>query len=194
MLCRRARWVSIVGMSDASTEAAPRRRINPVITVIVLGLLAMWGYVLYLAIFVGRADSPDKIDEPAFTERAEARCAGALAFVETLPRAEEQAGDPVGRADTVEVATTAFDEMVADLRTLRTNRVADPVNDEIVGLWLDDWDTLIADRFDYAARLRLDPEARLLNTPGRDGRQVSLQIDEFAGTNDMPSCQSPLDA
>jgi len=181
-------------MTGPTIDAPSRRRVNPFAAAIVVGLLVMWGYVVYLAFFVGRADSPDKIDEVMFVTEAEARCAEALSFVETLPLPETQAGDPVGRADTVESATAEFDDMAGDLRVLADRLVADPESADIVGLWLNDWDTVVADRFDYASRLRVDPEARLLVTPGPNGRQVSLQVDEFAGTNDMPSCKHPLDA
>ncbi|HUW02399.1 MAG TPA: hypothetical protein VMW08_08620 [Acidimicrobiales bacterium] len=181
-------------MTDPTIEATRRRRVNPFVAVIVVALLAMWGYVVYLAFFVGRADSPDKIDEPAFVSEAETRCAEALSIVETLPLPETQVGDPTGRADTIEAATAEFDDMVGDLRVLTDRLVVDPESARIVGLWLNDWDTVVADRFDYATRLRVDPEARLLVTPGPNGRQVSLQVDEFAGTNDMPSCKHPLDA
>lgn len=83
---------------------------------------------------------------------------------------------------------------MADLGALADERIVSPDSASLVGLWLDDWETFVDDRFDYAERLRIDPEARLLVTPGLNGRQITLQIDEFAGTNEMPSCKSPLDA
>ncbi len=182
------------GVTDAASDEHVRRRVHPGVLAIVIALLAMWGYVVYLAFFVGRGDSPDKIDEPAFIEAAEARCAEALDFVDTLPRADVQATDPAGRADTIVTATDAFEVMVADLGVLADEQIVDPDSAGLVGLWLDDWEAFVADRFDYAERLRTDPDARLLVTPGLNGRQITLQIDEFAATNEMPSCKSPLDA
>lgn len=180
-------------MPDAAPDVRLRRRVNPVLVVIVVGILAMWGYVLYLAFFVGRADSPDKIDEIEFVAEAESRCAEAVTSVASLPLPESQQGDPVARAGTIALATDAFDAMVTDLHDLADTRIADPENARVVGLWLDDWETFLADRHDYVERLRVDPEARLLVSPGPNGRQITLQIDEFAAANDMISCRSPLD-
>ena len=41
-------------MTDPTIDATTRRRVNPFVAVVVVSLLAMWGYVIYLAFFVGR--------------------------------------------------------------------------------------------------------------------------------------------
>lgn len=177
------------------TEVTAERKSNrarPVIVVIVALLLAMWGYVLYLAFFVGRAESPDTIGESAFTEAADARCESAVDFVATLPPPFTQKGHPGERADTISKANDEFAAMLVDLHAL-TDRIEGPEHADLVDQWLDDYETYLDDRRDYARRLRTDPEARLLVSPGPSNRQVTLHIDEFAAANDMPNCESPLD-
>ena len=55
------------------------------LTCIALALVAMWGYVLYLAFGPGRQPPIDRLDDPAFARAAEIRCAEALELVEGLP-------------------------------------------------------------------------------------------------------------
>lgn len=177
-------------MNDATEATDGSTTGRTAVKLVVIGLVAMWGYVVYLAFFVGRADSPDKIDDPQFTEAAEERCASAEARVADLPPAESQADDPVGRAATVEEATEIWADVVDGLRSIP---VRDPDDADLVAQWLDDWDVLIGDRFQFAERLREDPDARFTVTPAPGGRQITLRIDEFAVTNDMASCATPLD-
>ena len=61
------------GTDDASApdDDAPRRRWGPtrvVLTVIVIALVSMWGYVVYLAFGPGRQPPIDRLDDPAFAE------------------------------------------------------------------------------------------------------------------------------
>lgn len=179
-------------MSHDLDDAPPSRTGRIVVTAIVVGIVAMWGYVLYLAVFEGRQESPDRIDEPAFTSAAEDTCRQVVDFVDTLPRAE-QADSPAERADTVERATDRFQEMVADLERLATT-IDDAGAASLVEQWLADWEVLLGDRRQFVDRLRERGEdARFTVTPGPSGRQITLRIDEFAATNDMPSCATPGD-
>jgi hypothetical protein len=172
-------------------EHAPSRRGRTgrvLVTIIVIGLLAMWGYVVYLAFGPGRADSPDKIGDPAFAPAAEARCATTRAGIDALPVANAFKGRPDERADELEGVNDELSKMLVDLRRLT------PAGEDgqLVGLWLEDWETYLADRVDYVARLRSDDTARLLVTEKR-GMHITAAIDGFAQDNQMLSCVTPPD-
>lgn len=181
--------------ADEPEVAAPRRwtAARAGLTVVVLAMVMMWGYVLFLAFGPGRQPPIDRLDDPAFAEAGEARCAEALEEVDALPVAS--ASDTAAeRAAVLAQADAVFAGMLDDL-------------DGMVGLapagdqrrrateWLADWRTYLGDREAYADALRTDPEARLLvsEKPG-EGRQITGWIDEFAKANRMPSCITPTDA
>jgi hypothetical protein len=156
-------------------------------TVAVLAMLAMWGYVVYLAVGPGRQPPPDRLDDPAFAAAAQTVCRRALDDVGRLPPAAESP-DPGARADTIDAANERFARMLDELTAL-----APPGADgEVVLEWLADWRVYLGDREAYAADLRTDPEARLLVTP-KDREQVTEYIDAFAADNRMPACGTPLD-
>lgn len=180
---------------DAPGDETTPRRWGPVrvlLTVVVLALVSMWVYVLYLAFGPGRQPPIDRLDDPAFAEAAEQRCAEALEVVDALPVANATP-DPATRADVIDEANAAFAAMLDDLDA--TTRLA-PAGDQRdrADAWLADWRTYLGDRQQYAAALRDDPEARLLvSAKEGEGRQVTGWIDEFAKANRMPSCVTPSD-
>lgn len=155
--------------------------------VVVALLLAMWGYVLYLAFGPGRQPPPDRLEDTTFATAAQEVCREALDDVATLPRAVDTP-DPVERAEVVEQANERFARMLADLAGL-TPAGSDG---EVVAAWLADWGVYLEDRAAYAEALRTDRDARLLVTP-KQNEQVTEHIDAFAADNRMPSCGTPLD-
>jgi hypothetical protein len=164
-----------------------------VLTAVVIGLLAMWGYVIYLAFGPGRQPPIDRLDDPAFAEAGESRCAEALDDVEALPSAAESV-DAADRADVLDRADAVYAAMLDDLDGMTSLAPAGDQRNRAEA-WLADWRTYLQDRADYADRLRTDPDARLLvsEKPG-EGRQITGWIDEFAQANRMPSCATPVDA
>lgn len=156
--------------------------------VAVVGMLAMWGYVLYLAFGPGRADPPDRLDDPTFARAAEARCSQALDRVAELPLAVETE-TPEERADVLDQANRHLAAMLDDLAEL----VPPGEDGELVEEWLADWRIYLRDRQDYADALREDPDARLLVTP-KGGDQITDHLDAFAADNHMPACGTPTDA
>jgi len=150
-------------------------------------LLAMWGYVLYLAFGPGRQDPLDRLDDPAFATEAQAICEAAHDDVDQLPRAIE-AESATERAAIVDEANERFATMVDDLDAITPTGE----DGEIVTAWLADWRTYLGDREAYADALRSDPEAQLLIT-AKDREQVTEFIDSFARDNRMPACGNPID-
>lgn len=155
--------------------------------VVVAAMLAMWGYVLYLALGPGRQHSPDRLDDPAFAAAAQPRCRDALDVVATLPPA---AASPsaVERADVIDEANETFDAMLDDLEQM----VPEGEDGDLVSAWLVDWRTYLGDRERYADALRADPDARLLVT-AKSGQHITEYLNAFAADNDMPACSTPLD-
>ena len=80
-------------------------------------LLAMWGYVLYLAFGPGRQDPLDRLDDPAFATEAQAICDAAHDDVDQLPRAIE-AESATERAAIVDEANERFAAMLDDLEAI----------------------------------------------------------------------------
>jgi hypothetical protein len=190
----RAPRVPIERDRDEGAPTTRRSRLGrTVVVVIVCALVSMWGYVLYLAFGPGRQPPIDRLDDPAFAEAAEDRCARTLEEVDRLPVASAS-HTAAERADVLARANAAYAAMLDDLDDLETLvRTGDERRraDE----WLGDWRTYLGDRDRYAEALRTDPDARLLvsEKPG-EGQQITGWIDEFANANRMPSCASPTDA
>ena len=157
-----------------------------VIVTVVL-LLAMWGYVLYLAFGPGRQDPLDRLDDPTFATEAQAICDAAHDDVDQLPRAIE-AESASERAAIVAEANERFSAMLDELEAITPTGE----DGEIVTAWLADWRTYLGDREAYAEALRSDPEAQLLVT-AKDREQMTEFIDAFARDNRMPACGNPID-
>jgi hypothetical protein len=180
--------------SDDDASAGHGSRLGrTVVLVVVCALVSMWGYVLFLAFGPGRQPPIDRLDDPAFAEAGEARCAEAVEQVEALPMASDSA-DAAERADVLAQADATFAGMLDDLDEMVELA---PAGDQRrrAAEWLADWRTYLSDRQAYAEALRTNPGARLLvsEKPG-EGRQITGWIDEFAEANRMPSCVTPTDA
>ncbi len=173
--------------------ARTRRVGRMAVVAVVVGLLAMWGYVLYLAFGPGRQPPVDRLDDPSFASAAEERCAAALDRIDSLPVASATP-DPAERADVLDQANAIYADMIDDLSGL-THLVPDSQERGYAEEWIADWRTHLGDRLAYARDLRTGPDARLLvsEKPGQ-GQQITEWIDEFAAANRMPSCKSPTDA
>ena len=157
------------------------------IGVAVAGMVAMWVYVLYLAIGPGRQDPPDKLGDATFAIAAQERCEEALDVVRQLPLASETRSADV-RAEVVDDANASFAAMLDDLAAI----VPSGEDGEIVEDWLADWRTYLDDRERYAEALHEDPSSRLLVSP-KQGQHITEYIDAFAQDNHMPACSTPLD-
>jgi len=176
--------------APADTAAEVARRWRPtriVLAVVVAAMVAMWGYVLYLAIGPGRQDPPDRLEDPTFAPAAEARCRQALDQVAALPRAAETES-PQARAEVILEANDAYAAMLRDVLVL----APEGEEGDIVAAWVTDWRTYLDDRAAYAEALRDDPEARFF-VSAKDNEQITEFIDAFAADNRIPACGTPLD-
>jgi len=148
-------------------------------------MIAFWAYLL----FVADPETPDQLDDPAFGERGQAICAPVLERIDALPPATE-ATSPQDRAVSVSTANRLLGGMIDELEAAAPTEGEDA---RLVGLWLDDWRTYLADRGDYAEALAAGEDVELLVTP-RGHEQITITVDNFARVNDMPACATPLDA
>lgn len=176
-------------MDEPAPVATDDRRITPgrvAATVVVVALVAMWVYA-----FSGMAakDPPDLLDEPTFSVAAEPICAAAVDRLDALPPALE-ARTPEERATTVARANAILTTMLDDLRAVAPD--GQDRDSRITALWLDDWETHLADRAAYVEDLQAGSEAPPVFT-ARGGRSITATIDNFAKVNDMASCVTPLD-
>jgi hypothetical protein len=150
-----------------------------------LALILFW-----LWIFSGapRKQNPDYLEDRAWAERTEATCAATVARIDDLPAAPS-AGSSSERAAVVDRAN---DELEAMLDELDVDLPSSQEDVEVVRPWLADWRTYLANRRDYADRLRTDPDAQLLvDEKFRDS--IETVIGTFAEVNEMDSCVVPGD-
>ena len=101
-------------VTDAS-DGTPRPTIRRVgILVVALSFVGIWGYVMYLTVFVGRAEPRDKLEDPRYAEVAEATCAPFRTRVDRFPPAGS-VDDPLERAALLDAATAELEAMVDQL-------------------------------------------------------------------------------
>ena len=181
-------WETSESEADASI-----RKWRPTHLLLVIGFLAIAGFWIWAFSPLptrGHPDTLDAWDGKAFTANAEARCAADMERLDALPR-DWDIDNPQQLAEQVVSGTDLLMPLVADLRNLARS-VSDPDEARKVGLWLDDWNTYIADRNNLVAKLRQGERAEFVYT-ARDGVQIARILDRFAEVNNMPSCRTPMD-
>lgn len=174
-----------------ATETEPSERVwtlgRILAVTVALGLILFW-----LWIFAGgpRKQNPDYLSDRTWTERAEATCGAARSDIDALPGAETTARAD-DRADVVDQATDRLEAMVDELDATRPSGDGDV---EVMAAWIADYRAYVANRRDYAARLRTDPTAKLL-VDEKEGYRDGLDkvIETFADVNEIPSCAVPGD-
>lgn len=167
---------------------ARRRSLGTLFAILVVaGTLGMWGYLFFIA----DPGVPDRLEDEAFPTTGQAICAEATSRIEALPAARE-AETPEERGAVVAEANEILEHMVDELAAVAPTEGDDA---RIVGLWLQDWEVLLADRAAYADQLLAGEDAELLVSAREEGGgQITVTLDHFAQINDMEDCQAPLDA
>ena len=170
------------------------------------GLFVAGSFVFWAWAFSpwARTENPGRLDDRAFVQWADQRCARAHTAIDALPTAR-QAASRQERADQVDRGTDEVEALAADLRlraeaSLSTSTEGDEPSDAfLVGAWLDDWDVYISDRLSHSARLRTadeetpDRELRFLLVDMTEGSTYTERMDGFARLNNMDNCQIPGD-
>ncbi len=169
---------------------ARRRSIRRVgVLLVVASFVGVWGYVMYLSIFEGRAEPRDRLDDTQWVAAAEETCAESLVVLDDMPYASE-IDSPAERAMVLDAVTDELEVMVTRVRGLVPPADADEAR--AVRRWLDDWDEFNRNRRAYADRFRagLDEPFRVTD---RAGYQIDVLIRDFAVINIMESCAPPGD-
>ncbi len=176
---------------EAGPEAdLPRSRWRVTHFLIVLGFLAMAGFWIWAFSPFPTRGHPDTLDDKAFPEAAEPRCAITMKLIDDLPR-DWNIDNPEQLAEQVTAGTDLLEPLVADLRNL-ARVVTNTDEARKVSLWLDDWNIYLDDRNKLVAKLRQGERAEFIYT-ARDGIQIARIVDRFAQVNDMTSCETPDD-
>lgn len=175
---------------------APRRRVAMILTlVVVVALVVSWVYVLFIydpGLLI------DELPDRTFPEAAEEVCARAVAEYSQLPLANES-DSADDRAETLAASNVIFARMLDEIRPLVSDARALYTGDRAryaagIGDWVDDWGTYLEDRTEYVERLRVDDDARFLETAkGSDTKGITRAINSFAQVNSMDSCVTPGD-
>lgn len=155
----------------------------------VMAVLAMVLFWLWIWSGAPAKDNPDKLKDKAYVTSLETRCKAMVKAIDALPPAQTTP-DPVERADVLDQANAILVDFVADLRA--DAPTTGPAAKSVDG-WLDDWETYVRDRQEYADALRTDPKARLLLDQSPLGDSVDKTVQIFAEVNEIPDCSTPGD-
>ena len=164
----RRRWLLIAGMLFA------------------VATFGVWIYALFI---YDPGLMIDELSDRRFPKAAEQICHRARVKIEKLPTAD-QTEDHRERAAVVDQANDALRQMTDELQTAvpqGQGRITTGIQQ-----WVEDWNTYIGDRDDYADQLRDDPNTRFTESL-KSNRQISRAIDAFAMVNRMDSCAVPGD-
>jgi hypothetical protein len=173
-------------------DVRPQRRwMKWLLIVIVAALAGMWVYAFVFASKDGRY----QVDDMTWRKAAETRCATASDEMAAL--ASNEGGritDPTvqqmaQRASLVDQATLIIEQTLADIGALPLDSTRDR---QLVDAWLGYYDTVLADRREYTARLR-DGRNEPYDETQVGGGPVSNVITDFTTANEMKSCAPPLD-
>ena len=184
----------VVTDTESPVPSDARRSMRRIgVAAVVASFVVIWGYVMFLTFFEGRAEPRDRMGDTRYTAAAEATCAESSGVFAGLPFANE-VDSPPERGDLLDEGTDELEVMVTRLEGLVPPRDADEA--VAVERWLADYRTFIQDRRAYAEAQR-DPSSDRYDQPfavtDRGGFQIDVLLDDFAGVNDMPSCETPND-
>jgi hypothetical protein len=163
---------------------APRRRATLGRIAFLVGgaaFVAFWTWALFFA----DKTALNKIEDRAWAARAETICTPVKAELRDLDR--QTSTDLAVRADLVVQSTDMLARMVDDIGSVSPS---DEKGRELVPQWLDDYRTLIADRYRYADDLRNGINRAFSETPVQ-GVPITERLETFAADNEMSSCAPP---
>lgn len=178
---------------DPNAVPEPPHRRNPLVVavlgVVISFIVFMWVYAFLFA----DDDGINRIEDRAWSQRAEATCAAAKASLLGLAdyRTLEEVGDDALalRADIVEQTNVILGDMVA---TLAADRPVGEKSEQVIPRWIADYETYVADRVAYVDQLRRG-DGSVFSETQINGSPISNFLGDVARQNEMPSCQAPLD-
>ena len=165
------------------------RKTSRVLAVALMVCIAvLWAYTLWGPT---KKTAPGVLADPSWAAQAQITCTKAATTIDALPPAYS-APDAPARAEVIASASRALRTMLDELAA--SAPPAELSNDgRMIGEWLTDWNTYVADRDRYVVALESDPQARFYVTEKVKGQQITKPIDFFATYNDMPNCVTPGD-
>ncbi|WP_421120142.1 hypothetical protein ACE2AJ_02015 [Aquihabitans daechungensis] len=147
--------------------------------------------IFWVWIFSGAPakDNPDRIRDEAYLTELEDQCQGLRDDLDELPNAADL-DTAAQRADVLDDANVLVGGFIEELEA-----GAPTSGDAAVTMegWITDWKTYLANREDYAERLRTDPGAQLLLDRSKLGDSVDKTIQIFTQVNEIPACETPGD-
>jgi hypothetical protein len=166
------------------------------VTLILGAVCALLAVLWVYAFFIADPRNPNRLEDRAWTDAAEARCAATRDELDRMP-------DPRGLADVEpltealrqravigEEATDHLAVMVEDLEALPAP--TGPDDEQLVALWLADWRIHLDDRRAHIQRWR-DGEDRPFRETAFNDRPLGIRISDFTTLNAMDSCAPPGD-
>ena len=155
----------------------------------VLGFLVMVAFWAWIFAGGPRKVNPDHLDDRAFVTRTQERCKEMLTRLDELPPGPSLT-DANRRAAVLDQATAVLTKAIDDIEA-----DAPKTGDDGISMrgWIADWRVYLANRTDYAKRLRTDPKARLLLDENIGGDPIDTGIEVFTQVNDMRECATPGD-
>lgn len=155
----------------------------------VVAILLMVGFWAWVFSGGPSKTNPDRVQDRAFISRTAKRCDGLRDRLDKLPNA---AGVKAAtqRADVLDQANT---EVARTISAIEKDAPRSGDDAKVVEAWLGDWKTYLQDRRNYAAELRINPNAQFVvsESPLRAG--VDDTIKTFADVNGMSQCATPGD-
>jgi hypothetical protein len=161
-----------------------QRGITPFKVLFPIGVVLFVGFWTW-ALFFASKTAVNKIEDTAWTERAEEICAPVKAELRSMELLANPSLEV--RADLVTGSTDLLAAMLDDVEAVQP---VDPKGQAIVPDWIADWRTLLQDRYNYAERLRDGQDVPFTETAVRNV-PITERIETFAGDNDIPSCAPP---
>jgi hypothetical protein len=180
-------------VSQAQTTSRRRVGVRVALAVVVVALAAMWVYVL----FIGKAQSPNKLADEAWAQRAEPICHAtadrlaalppARAFLDITPKVEALRQ----RAVVGQEATDLLREQIDQLRALPAP--TGQYDERLLAAWFADWESYLGDRQAHIADWQAGQDEPFAEGAAEGGGPISDRMDSLAQVNGMPSCEVPLD-
>ena len=153
-------------------------------------IAAMW---VYAFLFASR-ESANKINDEAWTVRAQAYCMTAQNVRFSLEDLTEMnPNDSQALKKKAQIVEKATDALETAINAIANDTPNDEKGQAIVPLWIDEYRLYLKDRRLFAQTLRTATTRPYFAETEVEGVPVSERLGKFARENKMKACQPPLD-